>query len=57
MPRTLVIFSLLLLTSWPTPAAAQQHANVTLIAEKASLVPGQPVVLGVHFEIDPHWHI
>jgi DsbC/DsbD-like thiol-disulfide interchange protein len=35
----------------------QQHAIVTLVAEQTAAVPGQPLSLGVHFELDPHWHI
>jgi thiol:disulfide interchange protein DsbD len=37
--------------------SSQQHAVVTLIAEKSAAVPGQPLVLGLRFEIDPKWHI
>jgi DsbC/DsbD-like thiol-disulfide interchange protein len=46
---TLVLFLLLF-------AQQQQHAVVTLVAEKSAAVPGQPVTLGLRFEIDPHWH-
>jgi thiol:disulfide interchange protein DsbD len=37
--------------------ASQQHAVVTLVAEKSAAVPGQAMQLGVRFEIDPKWHI
>jgi len=38
-------------------SSSQQHALVSLVAEQAAAVPGQPLALGLHFEIDPHWHI
>jgi len=48
-----------------TPAAqsasafktGQQHANVELVAERTAAVPGQMLSVGVHFQMDPHWHI
>jgi DsbC/DsbD-like thiol-disulfide interchange protein len=61
----------LLMAAAATPLAAQQslhaaqqvaphaaqHATVTLVAERTAAVAGQPLTVGVHFELDPHWHI
>lgn len=61
--RAILPLLALTLTLGPTPAAAaaqpgsSQHAVVSLVAERAAAVPGQPVTMGLHFEIDPHWHI
>jgi DsbC/DsbD-like thiol-disulfide interchange protein len=54
MPRALPLLALILQF---TPSSSQQHANVTLVAEKSAAMPGQALVLGVRFEIDPKWHI
>jgi DsbC/DsbD-like thiol-disulfide interchange protein len=41
-----------------TPSSSfQQHAMISLVAERTAAVPGQPLAVGLHFEIDPHWHI
>jgi DsbC/DsbD-like thiol-disulfide interchange protein len=36
---------------------AQQHAMVSLVAERSAAVPGQTLSVGLRFELDPHWHI
>lgn len=36
---------------------ATRHAQVQLIAETAAAEPGSVVHLGVHFKIDPGWHV
>ncbi len=33
------------------------HAELELIAETATVVPGETFHLAVHFELDPHWHV
>ena len=33
------------------------HAKVSLLSEKRALPRGQDVLLGVHFEIEPGWHL
>jgi DsbC/DsbD-like thiol-disulfide interchange protein len=56
----LQIFCVLLLMSLsPLAAMAQDagHAKVELLSETASLTPGQPVTLGLHFVMDKGWHI
>ena len=44
-----------------TPAAAQQisaqHARVELLARQESFTPGAGLRLGVHFVLEPGWHI
>ena len=43
-----------------TIAVAQQtspHARVDLMAEQASAKPGSTLLLGVHFVLEPGWHI
>jgi DsbC/DsbD-like thiol-disulfide interchange protein len=54
MPRALLLLALILQFA---PSSSSQHAIVTLVAEKSAAVPGQVLVLGVRFEIDPKWHI
>jgi len=34
-----------------------QHAKVDLISDKASIKAGQDVLLGVHYVLDPGWHL
>jgi thiol:disulfide interchange protein DsbD len=43
-----------LLASAPVEA---EHATLELIAETEQVVPGEPLQLAVHFELEPHWHI
>ena len=33
------------------------HAKVSLLSEKKSMARGQEALLGVHFEIEPGWHL
>ncbi|MEO0852631.1 MAG: thioredoxin family protein, partial [Cyanobacteria bacterium J06648_11] len=43
------------------PATAQQfpaeHVRVQLVSEMDGVRPGEPFWVGMHFEIDPDWHI
>ena len=39
-----------------TASAASRNAVVTLVPEHTSLVPGQPLWLGLHFKLAPEWH-
>jgi len=60
MPRAFLLLALILQFAQSSPfskGASQQHAIVTLVAEKSAAVPGQALQLGVRFEIDPKWHI
>jgi DsbC/DsbD-like thiol-disulfide interchange protein len=34
-----------------------QHAKVELVAEKGAVAPGETAWLGLHFVLDPGWHI
>jgi DsbC/DsbD-like thiol-disulfide interchange protein len=34
-----------------------QHAKVELIADKASIKPGEDVLLGVYYVLEPGWHL
>ncbi|MFP4156212.1 MAG: protein-disulfide reductase DsbD family protein [Opitutales bacterium] len=43
-----------LLASAPVEA---EHATLELIAETEQVVPGEPLQLAVHFDLEPHWHI
>lgn len=43
------------------PVSAQEvarstHAEVQLVAEEDSVQPGRPLVVGLHFRLDPGWH-
>lgn len=33
------------------------HVRVDLVAEKTSLAPGRTVWIGLHFQLEKHWHI
>ncbi len=37
--------------------SSPQHAHVELIARQNSIVPGSSIALGVHFMLEPGWHI
>src|SRR5690242_17206704 len=54
--RNLLVMSALLVGQ-AFQGAGAQHANVTLVSERAAAVPGQAVTVGLRFELDPHWHI
>ncbi len=57
--RLQIASCLLLLVFSPFAAISQtaDHAKVELLSETASLTPGKPVTLGVHFTMDKGWHI
>lgn len=38
-------------------SAPAQHAKVALISDKATITAGQDVLLGVHYVLDPGWHL
>jgi thiol:disulfide interchange protein DsbD len=38
-------------------ATAIQHGTLDLIAENAWITPGQNFTIGLHFKLDPGWHI
>src|SRR5256885_910229 len=38
-------------------SASTQHAKVELMSNVASIKPGEDVLLGVHYVLDPDWHI
>jgi DsbC/DsbD-like thiol-disulfide interchange protein len=49
---------LLGMCSFPAVVSAQeQHAQAELLANVSTINPGQPFMVGVHFKIDPGWHI
>jgi len=39
------------------PSVAIPHGTVELMSEQQSIQPGQPLVLGLHFRLEPGWHI
>jgi len=51
--------AVLLLLSLPARAESvpAQHARVELISDKQSIKPGQDFSLGVHYVLEPGWHI
>ncbi|MEM6749299.1 MAG: thioredoxin family protein [Planctomycetota bacterium] len=54
-----VVVALVPLAARATTGDAQRdaHADVRLISSHNAVAPGQTVRLGVHFELDPKWHI
>ena len=56
-----IVTPVLALLSVAAAACAQQDASevskVSLVAETTRVQPGQTILLGLHFELDEHWHI
>src|SRR5579864_944263 len=40
---------------WASPDAS--HARVELLAAQAAAQPGRPFQVGLHFQLEPGWHI
>lgn len=61
MLSLLASLPLLLSTSQPASApastASQNHAQVSIATELATVAANGPFTIGVHFKLDPHWHI
>ncbi|MFZ5493108.1 MAG: protein-disulfide reductase DsbD family protein [Pseudomonadota bacterium] len=60
LARGVLAALLALLALLPLVAPAQgepPHARVTLLADVQGVLPGQPVSLGVRFELDRGWHV
>ena len=56
--RQFCLASLLTLSTFTlTDTTSTQHARVELISDAASIKPGQDLRLGVHYILDPGWHI
>ena len=48
----------LLLTAWAVAKPVRDgHVEVELISPQTTLVAGQSVTVGVHFKLDPDWHL
>jgi thiol:disulfide interchange protein DsbD len=52
-----VLLASLALAGIALPQNPPQHAHVELIARQNSIVPGTTIALGVHFVLEPGWHI
>ncbi len=54
-----LIVALLFIGSFAAPARATaiQHGTLDLVAENAWISPGQSFTIGLHFKLDPGWHI
>lgn len=63
MHRSLpLLLTLLLLLPGLAPVVADEQARtpqvtLTLLAGQSAYVPGQPLVLGLRFDMIPHWHV
>ncbi len=59
--RLLAFFSLFLMAFLGPAAACAQvtapHLSVELLVPPAQLVPGQSFTAGLHFKLEPHWHV
>jgi DsbC/DsbD-like thiol-disulfide interchange protein len=55
----LVFLSSILLTAFTSPAWAQgaPSTEVSLVADNAAVVPGSSASVGIHFQLEPGWHI
>jgi len=38
-------------------AARSQHVNIQLLSEVNAVNPGAPFHVGIHFQLDDHWHV
>lgn len=58
MMRSFILFaaSLLLAHLLPAQPARSQHVEAELVAETASLAPGETGWLALRLKMDPHWH-
>jgi thiol:disulfide interchange protein DsbD len=63
LSRLFLCLSLLLL-AFPAPVAAHAqasataaHLSVELLVPPAQLTPGQSFTAGLHFKLEPHWHV
>src|SRR5215831_16004621 len=59
-PFRLALCILCLASAFRTMASQQapsRHARVELIARQSSVTPGSTLQLGVHFILEPGWHI
>jgi thiol:disulfide interchange protein DsbD len=52
-----VVCWLLLATAQAANTARTPQAEVTLLAEQSSYTPGQPLWVGLRFELAPEWHV
>jgi DsbC/DsbD-like thiol-disulfide interchange protein len=50
-------FCLLASTSLLAQAAPIPHGTIDLLAENSSIAPGHDFILGLHFKLEPGWHI
>jgi thiol:disulfide interchange protein DsbD len=64
MHSRLFVFLSVLLLAVTAPLAAQAqasatapHLSVELLVPPAHLTPGQSFTAGVHFKLEPHWHV
>jgi thiol:disulfide interchange protein DsbD len=46
-----------LLAARAQASATAPHLSVELLAPPAQLVPGQSFTAGLHFKLEPHWHV
>lgn len=53
----LLTLAALSLAAAPTGPGDDRHADVRLVADADAFTPGEPLWVGVQFELDPHWHV
>lgn len=54
-----MLFAFLLVIVWAAVASAQTppQTTVSLISDQSAVVPGSQVWVGIHFQLEPGWHI
>jgi len=55
--RLTCLASLLLAGCLRAASANPPHARITLVSEQTSIQPGSKFWVGLHFELEKHWHI
>jgi len=57
LPTSLALAAAAALSGSSMAANPDKRAQVELVCEQTELVPGTTANLGVHFKLDPHWHV
>ncbi len=57
LPVLIAAILFICLSAAPAWATSIQHGTVDLISENAWISPGQSFTIGLHFKMDPGWHI
>ena len=57
MTSTFILAAAVLSFAATSAFAQSRHAEVSLVTDADAFVAGEPMWVGVRFELDPHWHV